>query len=139
MPVHHRKLKTLTFTMDGTEFQCQIRTWRVVNNTEDGEKFYTFCGPDEDGEFREDAEPDYALELGFFDDWQLNGISDFLTQNNNQVVAFQIDHHPDIPGEHVRRSGQVKLKAPSMGGEARTTESNEITLPIIGEPEYTRV
>lgn len=139
MPINHRKLKLLTFTLAGNAFQCQINTWQMVNNTEDGERFYTFCGPAEDGEFREDAEPDYALELNFFADWKLNGISDYLTVNDQATVAFVLDHHVGVAGEHVRWTGSVKLRAPGAGGEARTTERADLTLQVIGKPLYTRV
>jgi hypothetical protein len=36
----------------------------------------------------------------------------------------------------VQWSGQVKLKAPNAGGEARTTEMTEVTLQIVGKPTY---
>jgi hypothetical protein len=134
--VHNRKVKIITFTVDGISFECQVQTWNVANNTEDGERHYAQCP---DGEFREDAEPDYALELTLYADWRSDGISDFLTAHDQELVDFQLDHHPDIVGEHVRWSGEVKLKAPNAGGEARTTEMTEVTLPITGKPVYTRV
>ena len=136
MTTHNRKIKLVEFTLGGNTFQCQVQNWRVANNTEDGEKFYAQCP---DGEFREDAEPDYALELTFFSDWRLNGVSDYLTANDQATVAFQLDHHPDIAGEHVRWAGDCKIKAPPVGGDVRTTEMTEVTLPIIGKPDYTRV
>jgi hypothetical protein len=134
-----RKLKIITFTLAGTQFQCQLKSWTMNNNTEDGEKFYTYCGVGAEGEFREEAEPDYSLDLTFFADWRLNGISDYLTANDQATVAFVLDHHPDIAGEFVRWSGNLKIKAPSVGGEARTTEMTETTLPCIGKPAYTRM
>lgn len=136
MTVHSRKIKLVEFTLGGTAFQCQVQNWRVVNNTEDGERFYAQCP---DGEFFEEAEPDYALEITFFSDWRSNGVSDYLTQNDQETVAFQLDHHPDIAGEHVRWTGDCKIKAPTVGSDVRTTEMTEITLPCIGKPEYTRV
>lgn len=139
MTINNRKLKIITFTLGGNQFQCQLQSWTMNNGTEDGERFYTFCGGGSEGEFREDAEPDYSLELTFFSDWKLNGVSDYLTANDQQTVAFQLDHHPDIPGEYVRWTGSVKIKAPSVGGEARTTEKTEVTLPVIGKPTYARV
>jgi hypothetical protein len=135
MTVHSRKLKMITFTLDGNSFECQVEKWKLVNNTEDGEKRYAQCP---DGEFREEAEPDYALELTFFADHRSDGISDYLTQHDQETVDFVLDHLYDIPGEHVRRAGQVKLKDPGMGGDARTTEMIEITLPCIGKPTYSR-
>ena len=139
MGIEHKKLKRLTFTLASNQFQCQISNWRLVNNTEPGEKFYTFCGPEETGEFREDAEQDWSLELTFFSDWQLNGINDYLTTNDQATVGYVIDHHVGEAGWQTRRTGQVKIMAPSAGGEARTTETTEITLPCIGKPTYARL
>lgn len=134
-----RKLKIVTFSLAGITFQCQLQKWNIKNNSPDGEKFYTFCGPGPEGEFREDAEPDYSLEMTFFSDWRSAGISDYLTVNDLAVVAFLVDHHPDIVGEHVKWTGSCKIKAPDAGGEARKTEMTEITIPIIGKPTYTRI
>lgn len=140
MPAHSQKLKFITFTLNGTQFQCQVSEWQLVNNTDDGEKLYSFCGPPEDdGEFREEAEPDFALDLKFFSDWRSNGISDFLWANDQTDAAFVLDHHPTIVGEHVRWSGNVRIKAPTVGGPARTTEMTEVTLPVIGQPTYARI
>lgn len=133
---HSEKIKIITFDIDGNSFECQVKAWQVVNNTDDGEKMYAQCP---DGEFREEAEPDYALELTFFADWRSGGVSDFLWLHDGENLTFQLDHHPDIPDEHVRWSGTVKIKAGSAGGEARTTEMTETTLAIVGKPTYTRV
>jgi len=133
-----RKLKVVTFTIAGIEYQCQLQTWKVVNNTPDGERLYVFCGPGPEGEIREEAEPDYALELKFLSDWRPDGISDYLTEHDQELAAFVLDHHPDIVGEHVRWAGDVTLKAPTAGGDARTTELTEITLQVDGKPTYSR-
>lgn len=134
-PPHNRRLKVIEFAIGGTQYECQVKTWNMANNTEDGEKLYTQCP---EGETREEADPDYALELEFFADWRSDGISDFLTLHDGEIVAFQLDHHPDIAAEHVRWAGEVKLRAPNAGGEARTTEMTEVTLPVIGKPVYSR-
>lgn len=136
MAVHNRKIKQIQFGLDGEQFECQVQSWTLSNNTDDGETMYTQCP---DGEFREEADPDFALEVTFFADWRSDGISDYLWAHDGETVPFVLDHHPDIPAEHVRWAGSVKLKAPNVGGEARTTEQTEVTLPIIGKPEYTRV
>lgn len=138
MSAHNRKLKTLTLQLGSDQFHCQLQEFKLNNNTEDGERFYTFCAADEDGEFREDAEPDYSLELKFFSDWRSAGVSAWLWAHDQETVDFQLDEHPDVAAEHVRWTGQLKVKAPSVGGAARTTEMTEVTLPIIGKPEYTR-
>jgi hypothetical protein len=151
MPPHSRKLKFLQFFLGNGEspdeqaaFQCQVQTWRIVNNTPDGDKMYGFCYDPEltdaeneaAGEFREEAEPDYALEVTFHADWRSGGISDFLWAHDGETVTWRIDHHPNDLDSHVAWEGTLKVKAPSVGGEVRTSEMTEWTSPIIGKPTY---
>ncbi|MFI6160391.1 hypothetical protein ACIA59_10625 [Micromonospora haikouensis] len=136
MSIHHRKIKQIQFGLDGEQFECQVQSWTLSNNSDDGEKIYTQCP---DGESREEADPDWALEVTFFSDWREDGVSDFLTMHDGETLPFTIDHHPDIPAEHVRWTGEVLIKAPSVGGEARTTEQTEVTLQCVGKPVYSRV
>ncbi len=131
--IHHRKLKLIELDIDGNTLQCQVQTWRMVNNTEDGEKIYAYCP---DGEDREEADPDYALELVLYADWRSAGASHYLTVHDGETATFQLDHYPDIPAEHVRWTGSLKIKAPTAGGEIRTTEMTEVTLPVLGKPTY---
>ena len=139
MPVHQRKIKQVQFTLgndpDDIAFECQLQNFTIANNTDDGDVIYTLCP---DGESREESDDDYALELTFFADWRADGISDFLWDHDKEVIGVTLDHHPDIPGEHVRFTGQVRIKAPNVGGEARSTEMTEVTLPFIGKPLKTR-
>lgn len=138
--IHKRKLKLVEFSLgtdpDDVAFECQLSAWTLNNNTEDGDKLYTLCP---DGEDTEETDPDYSIDLTFFADWRSEGISDYLWANDGQTVTLTLNHHPDIPAEHVRWVGQVKIKAPSVGGEARENEVTETTLQFIGKPTYTRV
>lgn len=137
MTIHQRRLKVIELSL-GTppiSFECQLNSWTLTNNTSDGDKIYTYCP---DGEDVEEVEPDWALDLKFYADWRSDGISDFLTAHDQEDAAFVLDHHPDIPEEHVRWTGNVKLKAPNVGGDARTTEATEVTLQCIGKPVYSR-
>lgn len=138
MTIHLRKLKTITFTAGGIPFQCQVKTWNLANNTEDGEKVFAFCGPGPEGEAREETDPDYALEMEFYSDWRSGGISDWAWTHDGETVPFVLEHHPDIPAEHVTWTGSLIVKAPNVGGEARTTEMTEATWQCIGKPDYTR-
>lgn len=136
MTTNNRKIKVVQFSIGGNAFECQVKNWKMNNNTPTGERYYPQCP---DGEFIEDAEPDWSMELVFFSDWRLNGVSDYLTMNDNATVTFTLKHHYDIPGEGVQWSGFCKLSAPSVGGEERTTEMTEITIPCIGKPTYARL
>lgn len=138
MPVTHRKLKLIEFNL-GTppiQFECQVSAWNIANNTDDPEKLYTFCP---DGEFYEDVDPAYALELTFFSSWVEDGISDWLQMHDGEEADFVLNHHPDIPAENVTWTGTCLIKAPNVGGEVRANETQEATLPCIGKPVYARV
>jgi hypothetical protein len=133
--IHSRKLKRLDLTVDGESFEAQCKTLKVVNDTDDPEPLYSF-GPD--GEDREEADDAYTLEATFFADWREGGISDWMWAHDKEVVDFAIVLHPDTPLESVQWAGQVKIKAPDVGGDARTTEETELKLSVIGKPVYTR-
>ena len=135
MVAHNRKLKQITFDIGGAEFSAQCTTWQVVNNSNTGDKQFTYAP---DGEFTEEADPDYSLTAAFFADWRSNGISDFLWAHDGETVTFRIDHHPSVPLEHVRWDGSLTVKAPSAGGDVRTTEVTEIEFAIVGKPLYSR-
>lgn len=137
MTAHNRKLKIITLDIDGSEFQAQLREWTLNNGTGDGETFYTYGGDAES--FIEAAEAEFTLECTFFADWRSDGISSYLWAHDGETVTFQLDHHPDIVGEHVRWSGSLQIKAPSVGGEVRTTEETAVTFTIVGKPTFERV
>lgn len=136
MAAHNRKLQVLTLDIGGNEFQIQCRLAELQNNTDDGTTFFTF---DPAGTFVEAADDAYALNLEFYADWRSDGVSDYLWANDGTTVSFQLDHHPDVALEHVRWVGEVLIKAPTVGGEVRTTEITATVLQCAGKPTYTRV
>jgi hypothetical protein len=109
----------------------------MMNNTVDGVKTYTYCG--NPSEFRTETDNDYSLQLKFYADWRFGGISDLLWNNSRAVATFQLDHMPDIVGEHIRWNGTCVLKAPTVGGDIRTLEETSVTLLVLGLPLFTRV
>jgi hypothetical protein len=137
---HHRKLKILILDIGGTEYQIQCRKAQVVNNTDDGENFYTFGnnGSNDSTGFVEPADPAWALDLGFYSDWQLAGINDYLWDNDGETVTFSLELYPDIPAEHVIFTGEVVIKAPSAGGEVRAQDVTEMVLQCPNKPAKSR-
>lgn len=129
MSVVHRRLKIIQFTIDGTSYECQLNSWTLDPGTDDGDRQFTFCP---DGQFVEETDDEPTLELKFFSDWRSAGISDFLWSHANEEADFVLDHHPDIPGEHVRWTGTLLVKPAPVGGDARDTETTEVTLQIVG-------
>ena len=136
MPVNHRKLKYVIFDVDGSTFQSQLSDWKLNNDTDDAEEFHTY---DPDSSFAEEADPSWSIECKFYADWRSGGVSDFLFAHDGETLTCTIDHHPDIVGEHVRFTVPVLIKAPSVGGETRTTELTETTLKCVGAPDYGRI
>lgn len=134
---HYRRLKVITFTLAGISYECQLNSWQLANNTADGTKMFSFC--QNSSEFRTETDNDYALQLKFFADWRPSGISTYLWNNARAVVAFQLDHLPDIVGEHVRWTGNCVLKAPTVGGDVRMIEETSVTLLVLGVPAFTAV
>lgn len=136
MTAHNRRLKLIELDVGSGQVECQVTAWTMTPPQDDGEKVRTFCP---DGEFIEEVDPDWMLEVTFLADWRAGGLSDYLMENAGTDAAFVLDHHPDIPAEHVRWSGTLRLKAPPVGGERSTTESQTVTMQCIGEPTYVRV
>jgi hypothetical protein len=137
MSIHKGTLKYVSFDFDGNEFRAQLKSWKLNNNSDDPDKIYTF-GPDGQNEDSEDEVPDWELELSFYSDWRTpTGISHWLWLNRGNTVTYTIHHNLGSTGEDPTFSGEVKIKAPSVGGDVRTTEVTDLTLPVVGEPDYT--
>lgn len=128
MSVHTRKLKIIEFTIDESEFACQIASWTLDPGLEDGDVQFTFCP---DGSFIEETDPQPTLDVTFYSDWRSDGVSAFLWEHQGEVADFVLDHHPDIPEEHVRWTGQLIVKPGPVGGDAREYEQTEVTFQII--------
>jgi hypothetical protein len=138
---HQNRLKIISFTLAGVEFSTQITSWKLSAGIKDGDRIYTYSSSGEGhNSFIEQTDGEPTLEIKFLSDWRSAGVSDYLWSNNMTQVAFTLDHHPDIVGEHVQFSGQVLLYAPDLGDDARVTESQDVTFPIVGTlPTYTRI
>lgn len=141
MSVNTRRLKVIQFAVGdpAVNFECQITSWTVNNNTPDGDRKFTYCTDQANAAVIEDTDPDWSIDLTFYSDWRSDGISEFLQTNDGADAAFTLDHHPDITGEHVQWAGFVRIKAPNVGGDARTTESQQVTLRCLDKPVYTRI
>lgn len=133
MPAHHTRHKFITLEIDGADYECQITAWKInPPGNIVGDKAYTMCP---DGEYREEVDPeDWTLELTWLTDWRAAGLNRVLWANQGEEVVFTLVQHPELAGsEAVSWSGTVILQAPPQGGEARTTDTSEITLIGVGD------
>jgi hypothetical protein len=92
---HNRKLTHVILTLDGTEFQSQLKSVTWNNNTDDATIFFVF-EPGE--EFAEAADPSWSLDVSFYADWRAGGIADFLYSHDEEDVAYVLDHLPHHGG-----------------------------------------
>lgn len=139
---HQRRLKIMTLIIDGSAYDGQVNSFTLDPNAKAGNQQYTYSSAGEgQNSFYEETDDQWSLKLKFFSDWRDGEISDILSDpaNNKKVVDFQIDHHPDIVGEHIRWTGQMMILMPAIGGDTRTTESQDVTFPVIGEPVKERM
>jgi hypothetical protein len=136
MSAHNRQLKLIEFTLEDVNYECQIVSWQFDPGIPDSTRVETFCP---DGVVLEEGTAAPTLQFTFLSDWTEDGISDFLTAHSGEDADFVLDHHPDIPTEHVRWTGSARLKAPPVGGEKNAGERTAITLQCLTTPVYTRV
>lgn len=134
-PPHVKKLKQVTLTVAGQSWQCQTEKVELVNDTDDPEQAFVLCAPPDDS-YYEDPDPSYKLDFTALADWRLAGLSRYLWQNDGAVAAFTYVLHPEDPASTVHWTGQVRLKAPTAGGEGRATEKQEISLAVLGKPDF---
>ena len=138
-----RKLKVITLTVGGTNYEHQLKTWKLTNNTNTGSVTYVFGGnsldPTLPGSIVEDTDDDWTFDGTFLADWASGGVSDFAWQHNGETVACVLDHHINEVGEHVRFSFSVKVMAVTVGGDANATEETQVSWKVSGAPVLTRI
>lgn len=130
-----RRLKLLNLTIGTVSVECQLSSWTLDPGIQDGDRLYSYC-PDGVAIAETDAEP--TLQVKTYSKWVVGGFEDFLWTNRGVAANFQLDHHPDITGEHVRWTGQVLVQPAPVGGDRGDQEMTEITLMCIGDPVFSR-
>lgn len=137
MPAHNRKIKLSELELDGVDYAAQCTTILLVNNTPDPEVRHTHGGAA--ASFSEESDPDWTLQLNFYNDYRSAGITRYLLMHDGEEVDFTHGHLADIVGEHIRGTGRVQIKAASFGGEARQTDAGDSNLRVVGKPTFTPV
>lgn len=135
MSLKVRRLKVITLTIGGVSVECQLNSWTLDPGVQDGDRLYSYC-PDGEDVSETDSEP--TLQVKTYSKWTAGGFEDFLWANRGTVVAFELNHHPDILGEHVRWTGQLKIQPAPVGGDRGDNEETDITFQVIGDPVYSR-
>lgn len=120
-------LKTLTLSLDGTQFECQLDQAEIVDEPTT-EEVQTFCGTDTF------AAPNYKLNLGGFQDYgDVNSVCEIIhtsyTTDPTAPIAFSLT----VGGQ--TRSGTCKPSQDvAFGGTAGSALKFTVTLDIEGTP-----
>jgi len=137
MSIHAPTLKYVSLDIGGNEFRAQITDWKLTDETDEGDSIFTY-GPDGQNEDQEEGTDAWNLELKFFADYRTpTGLNHYLWTNAGQTAEYTIHHNLGTAGSDPVFSGEVKLKRPNVGGEVRTKELTELTLKVVGVPDYT--
>ncbi len=139
MTVTARRFKTaiVTFTSPVlADFSCQLMAIQPTNNTPDGDKFYTYCA-DGTGEGREEVDQDWAITLRGKMDWAAAGLNRYLATNDGETVELVVNFDNGVTGFDRTWTGDVVIKMPGDGGDARSPEEFEVTWNYVAKPVLT--
>lgn len=91
----------------------------------------TFCEPEQT--LPQVGATSYSLELSFLQDPHIvDGISQFMFEHDAEEAWFYFGMDGDNPPKAV---GKLRLVAGTIGGDARTTLTASVSLPLEGKPD----
>lgn len=130
---------TLTIGADpAVEVNCDVHTVEVQTTPGDEVKYATLCP---DGSYSEVGRSSYALHITAAQDWSPTGLARILWENEGELAEFRYQAHgADVAGADAPSDtapgmmGEVRLVAPTYGGEADTYAELEVTLPCTTKP-----
>jgi hypothetical protein len=128
-------LKLVSGGATRTEFNCDVHTAEVLAAAGDVVEYRTLCP---DGTFSSVSATSYSLHIVAAQDWSAGGLARFLFENDGALAEFQYQPHgatlipptDDFPG----MTGEVRLIAPTMGGEADTYAELDVEMPCSTKP-----
>ena len=127
---------TLKLVSGGTrvEYNCDLTTAEIVSTPGDEVSVSTLCST---GSFSSIGKTTYALHIVALQRWAADGLAAFLWDNDGALADFQYQAHGSatVPtATQPGMSGQVRLVAPSYGGESGQYAELDVTLPCSSKP-----
>lgn len=131
---------TLTIGADpALEVNCDVHTVEVETTPGDEVQYVTLCP---DGTFSEVGRSSYALHITAAQDWAADGLARVLWDNEGELAEFRYQAHgSDVAGADAPSDsapgmmGEIRLVAPTYGGEADAFAELEVTLPCTTKPQ----
>lgn len=124
---------TADYDANGAMWKCQVTSGALTAsaNTNDVEIPATFCSPARTTP--QPGETSYSLDISFLQDPNVkNGLSRFLFEHDTEEAYFLLGGDGDNPP---RAIGRVRLVAGNFLGEARTTLTSDLSLPLSRKPD----
>lgn len=126
-------VRTSDYDANGAMWKCQVTSGALTAsaNSNDVEVPATFCSPAKTTP--QPGETSYSLDLSFLQDPNVrNGLSRFLFEHDTEEAYFLLGGDGDNPPRAV---GRCRLIAGNFLGEARTTLTSELSLPLSRKPD----
>lgn len=131
---------TLTIGADpAVEVNCDVHTVEVAVEPGDVVTYQTLCA---DGSFSQPGRSSYALHITAAQDWGPDGLARVLWEHEGESAEFRYQAHgsdvatTDAPSDAIPgMMGEVRLIAPTYGGEADTFAELDVTLPCSSKPD----
>jgi len=118
----------------GVEFNCDAHLAEVVTSPGDDVSYQTLCP---EGSFSNVGRSSYALHIVAAQDWTAEGLALFLWDHEGELATFEYQAHgaTTVPSAAAPgMTGEIRLIAPSYGGEADTYAELDVTMPCTTKP-----
>jgi hypothetical protein len=117
----------------GETWTCQVTSGMLTPepSTTTSDVPATFCSPARSTPTP--GETGYTLDASFLQDPHIkSGLSRYLFENDTKEAYFLLGLDGDNPPKAI---GRVRVQAGAIGGEARTTLTTDISLPLSRKPQ----
>lgn len=115
------------------DFTCQVTSGALSAspNTSDETTPATFCGPEET--VTNVGVTSYTVDVSFLQDPDLvAGLNRYLFEHDTEEAFFYLSLNNDMPPKAV---GRCRIIAGTIGGDARTTLTADLSLPCSRKPD----
>lgn len=131
MPVTRNRIKgkSITFTVGAVEYNCDATSIVFVNEEADNDTV-TFCDAAAGGAY------EWKCNITALQSTDADALHTFIWANSGTTVAFVFGPHgnatPTVAQPHFTGSITIPNKKPDVGGEADSTWTFEMELPVNG-------
>lgn len=124
--------RTITLTIDGATFQCEVTNVTLTPNVPSA----TATALCEDGVIQDVGVPVWTMDVDYLVDHNGGSFYRFLVDEVGKTADYSYEPDP-VNAAGVIYSGTLTVIPGPAGGEAGSFESGSVSLPINGRPAIT--